>query len=224
MAFDKKMKKLFTTIALALLLTPIHPIAAIAEITQVKTYRNFETGIAFDYPYNYVVSEALARNGNFVSVIVGEMQNNKARWLFTVALINMNSFPKDMFDQKTVSFLQFATDVARYDCESSTPKSATYCPDVADIVEFTSANGVDGFELALNETREIFTGANTSTITNTVRSPVYVFDLSSNKSTRALLIEPNSWPLSEPRAMEVFKKIIKTFNVNPRVAKNKEKP
>ncbi|TAN62127.1 hypothetical protein EPN18_05350 [bacterium] len=223
------MKKLFTIsgfAAVALLITHIHPIAvaATAEIAQVKTYRNFETGIVFDYPYNYVVSESLARNGSFVSVLVGEMKNNKARWLFTVELIDMNSFPKNMFDQKTVPFLQFATDVARYDCESSTPKSATYCPDVADIVEFTSANGVDGFELALNETREIFTGADSSTITNTVRSPVYVFDVSSNKSTRALLIEPNSWPLSEPRAMEVFKEIVKTFNVNPRAVKNKEKP
>jgi hypothetical protein len=221
------MKKFYAILAFAALTLPsahIQPVAATAEIAQVKTYRNFETGIAFDYPYNYVVNENLARNGSFVSVIVGEMQNGKTRRLFTVALINMNSFPKDMFDQKTVPFLQFATDVARYDCESATSKSATYCPDVADIVEFTSANGVDGFELALNETRETFTGADSSTIINTVRSPVYVFDVSSNKSTRALLIEPNSWPLSEPRAMEVFKEIVKTFNVNPRAVKNKEKP
>lgn len=184
-----------------------------ASEPELKTYKNTESGVTFDYPANDVIREARTPAGRFSNVMVGVPEDGATRWLLIVEPIEMASYPREMFTPEKVPVIVFAANVARFHCDADSSEETVYCPEVKDTRLSQTSYGLKGYVFTLTEAHEHYNADGTSVVRKDTKYPVYAFDVSEGKGVKILLAEPTAWARGDKKRLNAARDIIKTLRI-----------
>lgn len=216
MTINNLIRAVFSTLALTLFALPAFTQAEPA-VSATLEYSNVETGLRFAYPVDYVLKEAIAPDGHLVFILIGIKGGPPPRWLLDIGVSDSATYPRAAYggDRPTVTARQFALEEARNHCTADGDDGGVRCEEAVKVSDFKSARGLAGIEIHLKEISTHYDEDGAETSEESVRGPIYAFDISGGPSIRLLLVQPFLQEIRSADELEKIMALINSFRIEP---------
>lgn len=196
-------------------------VACAAAQPGIMVYSNAETGLRFEYQADYVLKETLTPDGKLIFILIGVKEGindgQRPRWLLDISVSDSGTYPSAAYggERPTVSARQFALEEARNHCAADGDDGGVRCEEAVEVNDFISARGLAGIEIYLREISTHYDEDGGETSEESVKGPIYAFDISRGQSVKLLMAEPVFHEIKSREELEAVKVIIGHFRIEP---------